>query len=153
MPLDEEATYKTYLKVTKMFKFKTDDYVKKVKGYKFVGYVRLAFTKRNGAVRYIVENKDGIVHVFRGSQLTYANVKRNNNVLDWKPIDEAKKDGTPILAIMDKDPAAPDYVYVIKFSNERDCWIEAGGGNYQIYNPVQFICPQELFFGAEDEED
>lgn len=37
--------------------------------YTFAGVVIARFTKRSGAVRYAVENDDGIVHIFNGKQL------------------------------------------------------------------------------------
>jgi len=43
--------------------------VKRGGDYTFDGVVISRFTKRSGAVRYAVENDDGIVHIFNGKQL------------------------------------------------------------------------------------
>ena len=49
-------------------KFKLGDAVEKVTGdYRFRGQVRAAFTKTNGQLRYVVENDDGILHIFSES--------------------------------------------------------------------------------------
>ena len=40
--------------------------------YRFVGDVRAVFTKRNGVVRYVVENDDGILHIFSAANLKAA---------------------------------------------------------------------------------
>lgn len=37
--------------------------------YRFIGDVRSVFTKRNGVVRYVVENDDGILHIFSAANL------------------------------------------------------------------------------------
>lgn len=43
--------------------------VYKPKGYRFIGPVVAAFTKTTGEVRYVVENSDGMLHIFSGAQL------------------------------------------------------------------------------------
>lgn len=46
------------------------DPVQKVGGdYVFRGWVIGVFTKRSGAVRIVVENADGVAHIFSPSQL------------------------------------------------------------------------------------
>jgi hypothetical protein len=46
------------------------DRVMKVRGdYRFVGVVRACFYKQLGAVRYVVENEDGVLHIFSRQQL------------------------------------------------------------------------------------
>jgi hypothetical protein len=46
------------------------DLIEKTGGdYRFVGEVRAVFTKRNGVVRYVVENEDGILHIFSAANL------------------------------------------------------------------------------------
>lgn len=46
------------------------DLVQKVGGdYVFRGWVISVFTKRSGAVRIVVENVDGVAHIFGPSQL------------------------------------------------------------------------------------
>ena len=52
-----------------MPKFEIGQAVEKVSGYKFLGYVIGVVTTRAGKIRYVVENDDGIIHIFRGSQL------------------------------------------------------------------------------------
>ena len=47
------------------------DRVMKVRGdYRFDGVVRAGFYKQSGAVRYVVENDDGVLHIFSRQQLT-----------------------------------------------------------------------------------
>lgn len=48
-----------------------NDYVEKVGGdYTFRGFVVAMFNKRrSGAVRYVVENDDGVLHIFSEAQL------------------------------------------------------------------------------------
>lgn len=47
------------------------DYVKKEGGdYTFAGMVLTKFTKLSGAERYVVENSEGVLHIFNASQLT-----------------------------------------------------------------------------------
>lgn len=51
-------------------RFKLGDRVIKSKGdYTFTGEIRAAFTKASGAIRYVVENPDGILHIFSDSNL------------------------------------------------------------------------------------
>lgn len=45
------------------------DSVVKTKGYKFNGVVVGVATKLDGKKRYVVENPDGILHIFREDQL------------------------------------------------------------------------------------
>ncbi len=52
------------------------DYVQKTTGdYRFEGFVLVVFKKLDPSpvIRLVVENKDGIVHIFSGSQLQKAN--------------------------------------------------------------------------------
>ena len=56
-------------KKQKMPQFTIGQAVEKVSGYKFIGYVIGVVTTRAGKIRYVVENDDGIIHIFRGSQL------------------------------------------------------------------------------------
>lgn len=50
---------------------KVGDYVMKTGGdYTFEGYVLCRFKKLSGKVRYVVENADGVVHIFNGGQLS-----------------------------------------------------------------------------------
>lgn len=52
------------------FAFKTRDAVVKRGGdYSFYGIILSAFRKRSGSPRYVVENEDGIVHIFNHDQL------------------------------------------------------------------------------------
>lgn len=52
------------------FAFRDGDPVIKRRGdYVFEGVVLAAFRKRSGSPRYVVENSDGIVHVFNHEQL------------------------------------------------------------------------------------
>ena len=49
---------------------KVGDFVRKYKGdYKFAGTAVSVFRKSSGVVRYVVENDDGILHIFSESQL------------------------------------------------------------------------------------
>lgn len=46
------------------------DRIEKANGYRFCGVVLCTFRKRDGmSVRVAAENDDGIVHIFRPSQL------------------------------------------------------------------------------------
>lgn len=57
------------------FAFKEGDIVRKTSGdYIFEGIILCAFRKRSGSPRYVVENEDGIIHIFNHSQLEFANV-------------------------------------------------------------------------------
>lgn len=50
--------------------FNIGDYVEKVGGdYQFVGYVVSVFTKRSGAVRLVVEDDRGVLHVYSEKNL------------------------------------------------------------------------------------
>jgi hypothetical protein len=50
--------------------YKVGDKVKKVTGdYKFEGTVVAAFEKLSGKPRYVVENEDGILHIFSDKNL------------------------------------------------------------------------------------
>lgn len=53
------------------FVFHLGDYVSKVKGYVYVGWVVARFWTRAGEVRYVVENEasQGMLHIYNGSQL------------------------------------------------------------------------------------
>ena len=37
--------------------------------YKFIGLIVSRFVKRSGKVRYVVENSDGVLHIFSRNQL------------------------------------------------------------------------------------
>jgi hypothetical protein len=51
-------------------KFRKGDVVTKVTGdYKFKGVVVAKFAKLDSKVRYVVENGDGILHIFSGHNL------------------------------------------------------------------------------------
>lgn len=51
-------------------KFSIGDYVHKTKGdYYFKGVVVAVFEKKSGRVRYVVENPDGILHIYKGANL------------------------------------------------------------------------------------
>jgi hypothetical protein len=43
--------------------------VKETGDYKFEGEIRSVFSKRSGAIRYCVENDEGIIHIFSEHQL------------------------------------------------------------------------------------
>ena len=43
--------------------------VKKIGGYIFEGEIRAIFTRKNKEFRYVVENGEGILHIFNGKQL------------------------------------------------------------------------------------
>lgn len=52
--------------------YKVGDKVRKNSGdYKFAGTVVSVFFKKSGAVRYVVENDDGLLFIFNGSQLDF----------------------------------------------------------------------------------
>lgn len=51
--------------------FLIGDQVRKIKGYKFTGTVVAAFHKMDGEDRYVVENSDGLLHIFNDSQLEF----------------------------------------------------------------------------------
>lgn len=46
-----------------------DKVIKTVGDYAFDGVVLAVFQKRSGKWRYVVENADGILHIFSGRQL------------------------------------------------------------------------------------
>jgi hypothetical protein len=49
---------------------KSGDTVIKTSGYRFAGVVVAAFCKRDGtSMRYVVENDDGLLHIFNAGQL------------------------------------------------------------------------------------
>lgn len=48
--------------------FSVGDMVEKLKGYRFVGEVRAVFTTKAGETRLVVENNDGILHIFNERQ-------------------------------------------------------------------------------------
>lgn len=53
-------------------KFKIGDTVKKVTGdYYYIGVVVAVFTKLNGIIRLVVENKDGMLFIFNENSLEY----------------------------------------------------------------------------------
>lgn len=52
-----------------------DRVVKTVGDYTFSGYVVSVFTKRSGIVRVVVENDEGILHIFSENQLKSVNLK------------------------------------------------------------------------------
>lgn len=57
------------------------DRVKKVGGdYVFVGTVVGIITKRNGKVRYVIENDDGILHIFSHAQLVSTEVPQHEHL-------------------------------------------------------------------------
>ena len=49
-----------------------DKVVKTAGDYRFEGIVVAVFTKLSGAIRVVVENGDGILHIFSESQLKKA---------------------------------------------------------------------------------
>ncbi len=58
-------------RMAKQLPFQVDDRVAKSGGdYKFKGTVRAVFNKRTGQIRVVVENEDGILHIFNPTQLT-----------------------------------------------------------------------------------
>jgi hypothetical protein len=50
-------------------KFRYRDPVRKVKGYKFDGSVVAAFKTLAGHVRIVVDNGDGLLHIFNEDQM------------------------------------------------------------------------------------
>lgn len=64
---------------------------------------------------------------------------------EWRPIDTAPKDGTPILAfIPDADPE--ERIYVLRWDKHYAGdgpwlyrWTEAGGEGYQTYAPTHWM--------------
>lgn len=55
-------------------RFLVGEQVEKTTGdYTFRGQVRAAFTKRNGVWRYVVENKEGLLHIFGDGNLKACN--------------------------------------------------------------------------------
>jgi hypothetical protein len=56
-------------KCGKLNMFKVNDNVSKRSGYIFDGSVRAVFQKLDGQTRYVVENKDGLLHIFNATQL------------------------------------------------------------------------------------
>lgn len=52
--------------------FKVGDSVQRTGSeYRFDGVVRSVFTKISGSTRYVVENYDGILHIFSAKQLIH----------------------------------------------------------------------------------
>jgi hypothetical protein len=57
-----------------MVEYAVGDEVFKSSGdYYFNGFVVAVFQKKSGAVRYVVENEAGILHIFSEKQLTLSN--------------------------------------------------------------------------------
>ena len=52
-----------------------DRVVKTVGDYRFEGEVVSVFAKRSGIVRVVVENDEGILHIFSENQLKSVNLK------------------------------------------------------------------------------
>lgn len=53
-----------------IYKFKYEDQVEKIGGdYSFIGSVRCSFQKASGQIRVVVENDDGLCHIFNEGQL------------------------------------------------------------------------------------
>ena len=50
-------------------KFENLEPVRKPKGYKFDGWIVSTFKKRNGEIRVVAENEDGMLHIFNEDQL------------------------------------------------------------------------------------
>jgi hypothetical protein len=52
--------------------FRIEDYVMNLPNtdFKFEGQVRAVFRKKNGNLRYVVENADGLLHIFAERHLT-----------------------------------------------------------------------------------
>lgn len=54
------------------FEYGLGDKVEKIGGdYDFRGVIVAGFTKTTGAQRYVVENQDGILHIFSAKNLKY----------------------------------------------------------------------------------
>lgn len=52
-------------------RFQIGDYVVKTSGdYKFAGEIVVVFRKKSGAVRYVVENRDGVLLILNEQQLS-----------------------------------------------------------------------------------
>lgn len=52
------------------FVFHEGEWVEKISGdYTFTGIVVARFRKRSGSPRYVVENEDGVIHIFNHNQL------------------------------------------------------------------------------------
>lgn len=49
--------------------FAGDRVIKDGGDYRFEGEIRACFYKKNGKVRYVVENADGVLHIFNRQQL------------------------------------------------------------------------------------
>lgn len=49
--------------------------------YIFRGLIVATFRKRSGQWRYVVENDDGILHIFSGKQLTVTEPETRNDAL------------------------------------------------------------------------
>lgn len=62
-----------------MSKFKELDPVKKIKGYKFDGWVVSIFETLAGKVRLVVDNGDGMLHIFNEDQMDYDNERERAN--------------------------------------------------------------------------
>lgn len=52
-------------------KFRVGAKVRKLKGYRFAGEVRAVFTKTTGETRIVVENGDGMLHIFNEGQMEH----------------------------------------------------------------------------------
>lgn len=60
-------------------------------------------------------------------------------MLDWKPIETAPKDGTPIL-VYDPNPWLDPYsVITVSWDTQRKCWSEITGELYAIYYPTHWM--------------
>lgn len=52
-------------------KFKVGDKVKKIQGYKFDGIVVSVFHTLAGKLRLVVDNGDGMLHIFNEDQMDF----------------------------------------------------------------------------------
>ncbi len=61
-----------------MPELRVGDPVSKPIGYRFDGIVLAVFPNLSGAMRYVVENEDGIIHIFNRNQLATRTLKKEN---------------------------------------------------------------------------
>lgn len=63
---------------------KVGDEVEKTSGdYYFTGIIVAKFNKLSGKERYVVENKDGVLHIFNVEQLTKYDILKEVSTKDY----------------------------------------------------------------------